>query len=189
MRKINVFNFMSLDGCFEGPAKGDISWHRHDAEGSAFAAESMTHGSTLLFGRVTYDIMSSYWPTQNAIGTDPVVADRMNKAEKIVFSRTMETASWNNTRVVTGDIVDKVRKMKLTEGKGMTILGSGSIVTLFAENGLIDEYQFMVDPVVLGAGSRIFDGIRNRLNLKLTSTRTFLNGCVLLCYATDAQNS
>jgi dihydrofolate reductase len=189
MRTINVFNFISLDGCFEGPTKGDISWHRHDAEAGAFAADSMKHGSTLLFGRVTYDIMSSYWPTKDAILNNPLVAKGMNSAEKIVFSRTMKTAAWNNTRVLNGDIVAEVRKMKLTEGKEMTILGSGSIVTLFAENGLIDEYQFMVDPVVLGSGTRIFDGIRNRLNLKLTSARTFMNGCVLLCYTSDDQNS
>jgi dihydrofolate reductase len=182
MGRISVFNFISLDGFFEGPRKGDISWHRHDAEGGAFAAENLTHGSILLFGRVTYDIMSSYWPTASAIQQDPVVAERMNNAGKIVFSRTMKTAGWQNTTVMGGEIVDAVRNLKQTDGKDMTILGSGSIVTLFAEHGLIDSYQFMVDPVVIGNGTKVFNGISKRLNLNLTATRRFDNGCVLLCY-------
>jgi len=182
MRTLSVFNFISLDGCFEGPVKGDISWHKHDEEGRAFSAEKLGQGNMLLFGRVTYDIMSSYWPSEAALRSDSIEAERMNRAEKIVFSRTLDRASWNNTTVIKDDIVGRVREIKRSEGKNMTILGSGSIVTLFAAHGLIDEYQFMVDPVVLGNGTRIFDGIEKQLELTLTGTRVFRNGCVLLSY-------
>jgi dihydrofolate reductase len=184
MRKVGVFNFVTLDGYFEGPHR-DISWHKHDADGTAYAAEGLKSGSTLLFGRVTYELMASYWPTPLAIKNDPIVAEGMNKAEKIVFSRTLEKAEWSNTKMVKNNIGEEVRKLKQMPGKDMTLLGSGSIMTQLAEQGLIDEYQFMVDPVVLGAGTPIFKNIKQRLNLKLTKTRTFNNGNVLLCYEPD----
>jgi dihydrofolate reductase len=182
MRKLIVFNFVTLDSYFEGPKKGDISWHRHGAEENAYAAEGLKSGSTLLFGRVTYEMMASYWPTPAAIKNDPIVAAGMNKADKIVFSRTLKKAEWNNTRLVKDNIVEEVRKMKRMPGKDMTVLGSGSIVTQLAEQGLIDEYQIMVDPVVIGDGTPIFKGIKHKLDLKLTRTRTFQSGVVLLCY-------
>lgn len=181
MGKVTVFNFMTLDGYFEGP-KRDISWHQHDAEGTEYALEGLKSGNTLLFGRVTYELMASYWPTPMAIKNDPIVAEGMNKADKIVFSRTLKKVDWNNTRLVKGNIEAEIRKMKQLPGKNMTVLGSGSIVTRFAEQGLIDEYQLMVDPVALGRGTPIFKGIKHRLNLKLRTTRTFRNGNVLLCY-------
>ena len=101
---------------------------------------------------------------------------------KVVFSRTLSQASWNNTRLVKGDLVAEVRKMKNEPGPGMTILGSGSIVSQLATQRLIDEYQMVVDPVALGKGPTMFDGIKEHLSLKLTKTRTFRNGKVYLCY-------
>ena len=181
MARLGAFNFISLDGYFEGPQR-DISWHRHGTEENEYAAEGLRSGSTLLFGRVTYEMMASFWPTQEAIKRDPIVAEGMNRAEKVVFSRTLKKAEWNNTRLVKDNIVEEVRKMKRMPGKGMTLLGSGSIVTQLAEQNLIDEYQIMVDPVVLGKGTPIFRGIKHTLNLKLTETRTFKSGVVLLCY-------
>jgi dihydrofolate reductase len=184
MGRVSAFNFVTLDGYFEGP-KRDISWHKHDADGTAYAVEGLKSGNALLFGRVTYELMASYWPTPVAIQNDPVVAEGMNKAEKIVFSRTLKRAEWNNTRLVSDNMGDEVRKMKQIPGKDMTLLGSGSILTQLAEEGLIDEFQFMVNPVALGEGTPIFKNIKHRLNLKLTSTRTFKNGNVLLCYQPD----
>ena len=181
MRKVTVFNFITLNGYFEGP-KRDISWHKHGAEENEYAAEMLKAGNMLLFGRVTYEMMASYWPTPMATQNDPVVAEGMNSAEKIVFSRTLRKAEWNNTRVVNDNIVDGIKQMKKMPGNDMTILGSGSIVTHFAEQGLIDEYQIMVDPVILCDGTSIFKGIKHGLNLKLTKTRTFKSGVVLLCY-------
>ena len=181
MRKLTVFNFVTLNGYFEGP-KREISWHRHGAEESEYAVEGLKSGNTLLFGRVTYEMMASYWPTPMALKNDPIVAKGMNTVDKIVFSRTLKKAEWNNTRLVTDNVEEEMRKMKQTPGKDMTVLGSGSIVTLFAEHGLIDEYQIMVDPVIIGDGTPIFKDIKHKLDLKLTMTRTFKSGVVLLSY-------
>jgi dihydrofolate reductase len=181
MRKLGVFNFISLDGYFKGP-EGDISWHKHDAEGSEYAREMLKAHSTLLFGRVTYELMAKYWPTPEALKNEPIVAEGMNSAEKIVFSRTLTSVEWQNARLVKADILEEIRTMKQGSGRDMTLLGSGSIVTLFAEQGLIDTYQIMVDPVVLGEGTPLFKGISHKLNLQLTETRRFGNGNVLLCY-------
>jgi dihydrofolate reductase len=181
MRKVTVFNFITLNGYFEGP-KRDITWHRHGAEENSYAVESLKSGNTLLFGRLTYELMASYWPTPMAIKNDPVVAEGMNNADKIVFSKTMKKAAWNNTRLMKDDIVNEIKKMKKAPGMDMTILGSGSIVTLFAEQGLIDEYQIMVNPVVLGDGIPLFKDMKIKLDLKLIATRPFKSGVVLLSY-------
>lgn len=105
MRKLSVFNFISLDGYFEGP-KGDISWHRHGEEETEFAVEAQKSGHNLLFGRLTYELMASFWPTPFAIENDPVMAAGMNSANKIVFSRTLEKAEWDNTRLVKDNMVE-----------------------------------------------------------------------------------
>ncbi len=181
MRKVIVYNFVTLNGYFKGP-NGDISWYKHDAEENEYAVEMLKSGNTLLFGRVTYDLMASYWPTMDAMKNNPILAEGMNNADKIAFSRTLKKVEWNNTRLVKDNIVEEIRKMKQMPGKVMTLLGSGSILTQFAQQGLIDEYQIMVDPVALGDGTPIFKGIRHKLDLKLTGTRTFTSGGVLLCY-------
>jgi dihydrofolate reductase len=181
MGRLSVFNFVTLNGFFEGP-KGDISWHRHGAEENAYAVDGLKSGSTLLFGRVTYEMMAGYWPTPLAMKNDPVVAEGMNNAEKIVFSRTLKKVEWSNTRLVKDNIAEEVKKLKQEPGKNMTVLGSGSIVTQLAQLGLIDEYQIMVDPVLLGDGTPIFKGIKQTLNLKLTATKTFRSGVILLSY-------
>ncbi len=182
MRKLGVFNFISLNGCYKG-VNEDINWHTHGgAEENEFSEKSVQAESILLFGRLTYEMMASFWPTDTAKQNLPIVADGMNKAEKIVFSRTLKKADWNSSRVVNGNIVEEMRKMKQTPGKDLTILGSGSIITQFAEAGLIDQYQFMLDPVVINDGVPIFKGIQHKLDLKLTSTRVFKSGVVLLCY-------
>jgi dihydrofolate reductase len=182
MRKLTVFNFTTLNGFFKG-ADGDVSWHKHGAEENEYAAANLKPGgNTLLFGRVTYEMMAGYWPTSEALKNDPAVAGGMNNAEKIVFSRTLKKAEWNNSTLVKGDLKDEIKKLKQTRGKDMTVLGSGSIVTQLAELNLVDEYQIMIDPVVLGSGTPIFNKINHSLDLKLTQTKIFKSGVILLCY-------
>jgi dihydrofolate reductase len=184
MRKLVVFNHVSLDGYFVD-ANGDMSFARkdnQDAEWDAFVASNASGGGTLVFGRITYELMASFWPTPVAADTMPVVAERMNNLPKVVFSRTLDKASWINTRLVKGDLIGEIRKIKAEAGEGMAILGSGSIVSQLTEHHLIDEYQIVVNPVVLGKGRTMFDGIKESVSLKLTNSRTFGNGNVLLCY-------
>lgn len=184
MRKLIVFNHVTLDGYFVDK-NGGMKWAyttQKDAKWDAFVAQNASGGGVLLFGRITYEMMASYWPSPLAAKTTPVVADRMNHGQKVVFSRTLEKASWNNTQLVKGDMVGEVRKMKNEEGPGMVILGSGSIVAQLAPEGLIDEYQVVVNPVAIGGGRTMFEGVQKKLDLKLTKTRFFTNGNVLLCY-------
>jgi dihydrofolate reductase len=181
MRKLFVFNLVTLDGYFEGPNR-EIDWHNVDAEFNEYAIDMLNSVDTLLFGRVTYELMASYWPTSDAIKNDPIVAEKMNTLPKIVFSKTLNKVGWNNTRLVKDVISKEIEKMKQVPGKDIVILGSGSIMSEFAQRGLIDEYRIMVNPIVLGDGKPLFKGIKDRLNLKLTKTRTFGNGNVLLYY-------
>lgn len=184
MRRLVVFNNVSLDGYFTGEG-GDFSWAHtgyEDPEFRSFIAGNASGNGELLFGRVTYELMASYWPSPMAMQNDPKVAEGMNRMPKVVFSRTLKSTSWNNTRVVGGNLAEEVRNMKGAAGDDMVILGSGSIVAQLAKEGVIDEYQFVVNPVVLGQGRTMFDGTEGALNLKLTRTRAFKNGKVFLCY-------
>jgi dihydrofolate reductase len=184
MRKLIVFNQVTLDGYFAGPG-GDISWAhkgKSDPEWNAFVAENASGGGMLVFGRVTYEMMASYWPTPLAAERDPVVAERLNALPKIVFSRTLDKASWQNTKLLKGDLAAEMRKLKQQPGPGMAILGSGRITAQLAAAGLIDAFQLVVNPIVLGSGRTMFDGIEKQLALKLIRTRAFANGNVLLSY-------
>ena len=182
MRRLIVFNQVSLDGYFTD-SKGDMSWaHKSDPEFNTWTQENAKSGGTLLFGRITYEMMASFWPTPAAMETMPVVAKQMNELPKVVFSRTMDKASWQNTKLVKTGLVEEVRRMKKENGNGMVIMGSGTIVSQLTQAGLIDEFQLVVNPIVLGKGRTLFEGVKDKLNLKRTSTRTFGNGNTVLCY-------
>ncbi len=181
MAKLTTFNFITLDGYFKGP-NNDISWHRHGGEEAEFSLQNMSLGHTILLGRVTYEMMAGFWQSPQAAATMPEMARHMNDANKIVFSNTLSEATWKNTRIIKSNIAEEVRKLKLAEERDMTILGSGTIITLFTEHNLIDEYQLMVDPVAIGNGTPIFKGITRKLDLELTHSKKFLSGVILLCY-------
>lgn len=182
MRKVIVFNQVSLDGFFTD-AKGDMSWaHKQDPEWLAFVNENAKGGGEALFGRKTYELMASYWPTEIALEQAPVVARAMNEMAKTVFSRRLKSAEWKNTRIVNNGLIQEVRKMKKAKGPNIVIMGSGSIVSQLAQEGLIDKYQIVVNPIVLGKGKTLFEGLTERQGMKLTGTRTFKNGNVLLTY-------
>ncbi|HTP07573.1 MAG TPA: dihydrofolate reductase family protein, partial [Anaerolineae bacterium] len=124
MRRLKVFNTVSLDGYFVD-AHGDMSWaHQGDPEWLTFTEQNAGGGGVLVFGRVTYDLMAGYWPTVAAFKADPAVAERMNALPKVVFSKTMNYASWSNTRLVKSDPAAAIRKMKAESGPDMVILGS-----------------------------------------------------------------
>ncbi len=184
MPRLIVFNSVSTDGYFTD-ANGDMRWvynAKKDPEWDAFVESNASGGGRLLFGRITYEMMAAFWPTPQAMQQYPVVARGMNENQKVVFSRTLDRITWNNTKLVKGDLAAEVRKMKSEPGNGIAVLGSGSIVSQLAKEGLVDEYQIVVTPVVLGEGRTMFDGVAKKIPLKLTRTRTFNNGNVLLCY-------
>ncbi len=159
MRKVMVFNNVSLDGYFTD-ANGDMSWaHQRDAEWTSFTAENAGGEAELLFGRKTYERMASFWPTPQATQMMPKVAESMNRMRKTVFSRTLDKASWQNTRVVNSDLATEVRRMKQEAGPDILIMGSGQIIAQLTEARLIDAYQVVVAPLILGKGRTMFEGV------------------------------
>lgn len=182
MRKLIVSNMVTADGYFAGP-NDEIDWHNVDAEFNDYAIALLESVDTLVFGRRTYEVMASYWPTPEALTDDAEVAGRMNDLAKIVFSRTLERADWRNARLVTGDIADEMTAMKQQDGKDMVIFGSGSVVAQLAERGVIDEYRLIVNPIALGEGKSQFAGMGRRLPLQLLGSKAFRSGNVLLTYA------
>ncbi len=183
MRKLTVFNHVSLDGYFVD-ALGDMSWahDRQDAEWGAFTSENASGGGELVFGRITYQMMAGFWTTPEALATLPVVAEQMNRLPKVVFSRTLDEARWNNTRLLKGDIAAAMRKLKQEPGPDMVIMGSGTIVSQLSDARLIDTYQVVINPIVLGRGRTMFDCVELELSLTLEKTRSFGNGNVVLWY-------
>jgi dihydrofolate reductase len=181
MRKIIFRNLTSLDGYYEGPNR-EIDWHNIDAEFNDFAFSFLNTVDTLIFGRVTYELMARYWPTPEALKHDQVVAEKMNSLSKIVFSKTLKKAVWNNTRLVNGLITPEIVQLKLQPGKDIAIFGSSDLALHFIPNGLIDEFHILINPVILGDGKPLFKGLKEKLKLKLLKSKTFNSGNVLLYY-------
>src|ERR1700741_17994 len=181
MRKLGVYNFITLNGYFEGP-QGDLSWNMHGQEENEYATQSMKPGNILVFGRITYQHMADFWTSAMAKEQMPAVAEGMNRSEKIVFSRTLSTAGWANTRLIKDNLVEELTQLKQSPGKDMVVLGSGSIVTQLADAGLVDQYEIMLNPVAIGQGTPIFHNISHPLQLELTETRAFKSGVILLRY-------
>lgn len=186
MRKLILFNMVTLDGFFEGPNR-DIFWHNVDEEFNEFAIQQIDSVDMLIFGRVTYELMASYWPTSEAIADDPLIADKMNSMPKIVFSWTLSHADWQNTRLVTGNAPEEIASLKQQPGKDLIIFGSANLAASLIQDGLIDEFRVMVNPVVLGQGTPLFQGIKDKLNLKLQQAKVFRSGNVLLIYQPESE--
>ena len=185
MKKISVFNHVTIDGLFAGP-NGEIDWFQvvHDDEWNRYAQQhaDLSH-DTLMFGHTTYTMMKGWWPTPAAIQMDPHMAELMNNSPKIVFSRRLKRAreepNWRNIRVFHHIDLDELRTLKRNEN--ITILGSGTIVQQLTNLGLIDEYSLVVVPIILGKGKPLFKGV-DKAKLRLVEERAFGNGIALLRY-------
>ena len=184
MRKLFAFNMVTLDGFFEGPNQ-DIGWHNVDEEFNRFAIEQTNTVGAILFGRVTYQGMASYWPTPAAQSNDPEVANLMNTLSKVVFSRTLQKAEWNNTRLIKDNVAEEILKMKQEPGNDLAVFGSANLLSSLMQMDLVDEHRVMVNPVLIGSGTPLFRNIAQKVNLKLVKTRTFKSGNVLLYYQPD----
>lgn len=184
MRKIIVFNLISIDGFFAG-SDGNIDWHNVDDEFNTFAIEQTKTFGTILFGKTTYKLFEVYWPAALAdpatSSDDRQIAQTIEDIEKIVFSKSIQDVSWKNTKLLHDVDPEEIKHWKESEGQDMAIFGSGTIVQQLANLGLIDEYRLLVNPVILGEGKPLFKNV-HKLDLKLINTRTFGNGNVLLTY-------
>ena len=181
MRRVLFFVMVTIDGYYAGP-NGEIDWHNTDDEFNEFAIEQLDEVDTLLFGRVTYEMMAAYWPTPDAIRDDPAVAGRMNAIPKIVFSSTMGDPRWQSTRLVRDNLAHEVTLLKQKPGKDLIIFGSSDLAASFVDHDLLDEARIMINPVVLGGGKPVLGGVHDRLKFKLTRTRSFRSGNILLYY-------
>jgi dihydrofolate reductase len=181
MRKIFTFLVSTVDGYYEG-ANGEFDWPVVDDEFNDFAIEQLDEIGTLLFGRVTYLGMSSYWPTEQAQRDDPRTAGYMNAIDKIAVSNTLTSADWANSRLLAGDVAGELTRLKQQPGKALAVFGSSNLTVSLIEHGLVDEVRIMTMPIVLGAGRSLFHTARSRIRLELLDVRPFKSGNVLLTY-------
>jgi dihydrofolate reductase len=177
MRKVIVSNVMSLDGFFEGTDKG-LDWFIVEEEFFDYAKAMLRAADTLLFGRKTYEHMANYWPS----APPDEIADQMNNLAKIVFSKTLQNVEWNNSRLVKDDIGEEILKLRQQPGKDMVVLGSAELANHLLRLGLIDEYRVILTPVLIGSGNPLFQGLKERLKLKLSGTKALGSGVVILYY-------
>jgi dihydrofolate reductase len=180
MRKVVVSEFVSLDGVMENPA-----WTMpfRSTEGEQYKFAELKAADSLLLGRVTYDGFAAAWPGM-AEQTGEYGA-MMNGYPKYVVSTTLQQAEWNNSTVINGDLAAEIARLKEQPGRDILVFGSGRLANALIELGLVDQYNLLVFPVVLGSGQRLFtDGITTKL--KLVETKTFSSGVVALTYQPDA---
>jgi dihydrofolate reductase len=183
MRKLSVFNHISIDGYF-CDASNSMQWaHRDDPEMKEFAAQNSQGDGPLVFGRKTFEEMKAHWPTEAGRTTEPTVAAQMTRMPKFVFSRTMTSTDWANTTFLSGNPVTEMERLKAEDGPDLTILGSGSIVRQLAAAKLIDGYMLMLNPIVLGGGRTLFEGLADSQTFKLANAMPFKSGNVLLNYS------
>ena len=181
MRKVIYWIHTSVDGHIAGP-NGEFDWPVMGPELSAWSDAINDRVDTFLYGRVVWELMSSYWPTADQISDHPHdlrFAKVWREMPKIVFSRTLTEAGWGAR--VENDVESVLRDLKAQPGKDLLLTGGAGLAARLAELDLIDEYQVVVHPVVLGGGKRLFP-LAERFDLKLAETRTFDGRAVLLSY-------
>ena len=179
MRRIVLFMNVSLDGYFEG-RDHDLSWATTEYE--AFEPGAGPGLDAILLGHRTYDLMKLYWPTREAQRSQPEIARTMNETQKYVVSHVPFDPGWQNVTVISSNVTEEIRRLKEAPGGAIMIFGSNDLCVTLMQEGLIDEFQIMVNPIVLGEGTTLFDGLPERMPLRLTSTRSFETGAVLLTY-------
>jgi len=181
MRKLILWNMVTVDGFFEGPDR-DINWFVFEDELENYIRETQSTADTLVFGRVTYELMAGYWPSAQGW-----IADFMNGIEKIVFSRTIPSADWNNTKLFRENVPEEISELKAREGGDIYLFGSADLASTLMRHNLIDEYHLGINPVILGSGTPLFKNSPDRTALKHLETRTLRSGVVILHYAPESR--
>ena len=177
-----MYSFMitSADGYHAGPGQA-LDWHTIDEEFGRFALGQLREAGTLVFGRVTYELMAAFWPTSAGRESDPDVAQAMNTTPKIVISRTLPQATWAGTQIISNHAEEELAKLKQQPGKDIVIQGSSTLTAGLLHTGLHNELRILVTPVILGQGRSLFAGA-GKTSLKLLETQQFTSGNVLLYY-------
>ena len=190
MSKIITTTWVSLDGFIAGP-NGEMDWVIVDDEMGQYEFDVVSAADTLLLGRITYQSFAGSWPfvpdNPNASEGEKAYARMLNAMRKIVFSKTLPSVEWNNSSLLKEVLPAEIAKLKQESARDMLIYGSASIVQALTNHGLIDEYQVLVHPVVLGGGKPLFRDIKERQKLKLVKTKAFPSGVIGLYYQPDNQ--
>ena len=186
MGRIVVTEFISLDGVIEAPGGGEDYKHggwtfaiERGPEGDQFKLDELVEAEAQLLGRRTYEGFAAAWP---GMSDGAGFAEKMNSMPKYVVSSTLETAEWNNTTVLSGDLAEEIARVKREVDGVILVAGSAQLVQGLLEHGLVDELRLMVFPVVLGSGKRLFGAGEEALSLKLTDSNTVGDGIAILTY-------
>ncbi len=179
-RKIIVSMWMTLDGVFDADTMNQWFNPYHSDERGKYIHDSISGSDALLIGRTTYEMLAGYWPYQKNDDNGP--ASSINSMPKYVVSSSLKAANWNNSTIIKENFVEEIKKLKQQPGGDILIPGSASLVHSLMETDLIDEYQFLVQPIIMGSGKRFFKEETPTTRLKLTRSKTFPMGVVLLCY-------
>lgn len=186
MRRILVFNNLTLDGLFSDDS-GGVDWAKRDGGELADYVRQYGGGvATYLFGRKTFQMFASFWPTPAGKAASPYFAKLLNEGQKVVFSKTLTKVDWENTVIEPAADAQTMAKLKAGSGGDYLIFGSGSLVRALSLAGLIDEYQVVLNPLILGSGRPLFSPLPKRVALDLLEAKPFQNGTVLLRYRPSA---
>lgn len=190
MRKIISFMHISLDGFVAGP-NGELNWAKVDEELFDYVGKRISEGDTALYGRVTYQMMESYWPTAadqpTASKHDIEHSKWYSKVHKIVLSKTLNEADLANTTIISDDLSVRINEIKQQPGEDILLFGSPRATHALIEQNLIDGYWLFLNPTILGQGIPLFANIKDKTKLKLLSTRQFTSGVVELNYVVDRE--
>jgi dihydrofolate reductase len=183
MRKLVVSEWVTLDGVFDADTM-DTWFKPYDSEDrQEWIKEGILASDAFLSGRVTYQLLSGYWPTvTDRANREIEIADRLNSAPKYVVSSTLKTGEWNNSTVIKKNVVEEIAKLKQQPGRDILMFGSATLVQSLMDTDLIDEYRLLVHPIIMGRGKRPFKEGMATTKLKLVKTKSFSLGVTLSCY-------
>lgn len=182
MGKLIMWNLITIDGFFEGKKKWELDWHEYawGEELEQLSLKQLKSADMLIFGSVTYTGMANYWPT--AEGELEEIANLMNNIPKVVITDSPITAKWNNTKIISNNVIEEIKKLKEQSTKDIYVFGSAILCDTLIKNNLFDEYRICIAPVILGEGTHLFKSQPNRLRMELLWSKTLKTGAVILCY-------